>query len=465
MFSSFHCRYISRYLNRHFLLLIVLFSLNISAHAAPADKSNKNIDELYQSAIAQAFLDQINNPAFVVNQADINSLLNAITDAQKNKKPEKALGIINNNIPLIQSNYKSKQVPEIVRIALKNHSLGTALKIRSAIDAQASRSIIASCEYEIANYYANQQLWDEALTHLKNIDIGNELTYEDANNAYIIWGAALQHVKKHRQALEYYQRVKSDSPRYPFAQLNVALVYIRQDWWTDAQIAIESAIKISSQNNIEFANRLYTTLGFSQLQQGFYRKARETFRNVKIKSEYADQALLGIGMSALNQEDFLGALNAFDQLKKHTQKTEPVEQSYLLSAVALAKLKQNASAVNAYTEAESYYGTALNSLTETAKTLDQPTSDNWQSIASELKQQNISDSSDGLALTKQLEVINNLLAYPISDAAKSNLTNVYSQLFQIYKADAKTRLDKKITELNSYLNQSRFGITKLYDTP
>lgn len=462
MFSLFNCQHINR-----FLLVFAFFSaLFFSAYTLAADKNSKpDIDQLYQSAISQAFADQTNNPAFALNQADINSLVNAINDAQQNKKPEKVLGLINNNIPVIQSNYKSKQVPEVVRIALKNYSLGTALKIRAAIDAQAPRSIIANCEYEIANYYANQNLWDEALAHLKTIDINNELTSENIDNAYIIWGAALQHSKKHRQALEYYQRIKPESPRYAFAQLNVALVYIRQDWWTDAQIAMQSAIQISSEHNIEFANRLYTTLGFSQLQQGFYRKARESFRNVKIKSEYADQALLGIGMSALNQEDYLGALNAFDQLKKHSQKTDPIEQSYLLAAVSLGKLKQNASAANAYTEAENYYGIELNSLSDIEKKIESPETNNWQAINADLSQQNIPNTPDTLALTKQLEILNNLLAYPVSAAAKSNLGNVYSQLFQMYKADAKVRLDKKITEFNSYLNQSRFGKTKLYDTP
>lgn len=462
MFSLFIHQHISRFL----LLFAFFIASSLSVYALAADKNSKpDIDQLYQSAISQAFIDQTNNPAFALNQADINSLLNAINDAQQNKKPERVLGLINNNISVIQSNYKSKQVPELVRIALKNYSLGTALKIRSAIDAQASRSITASCEYEIANYYANQNLWDEALTHLKTIDIGNELSSENGDNAYIIWGAALQHSKKHRQALEYYQRIKPDSSRYAFAQLNIALVYIRQDWWTDAQIAMQSAIQISSEQNIEFANRLYTTLGFSQLQQGFYRKARESFRNVKIKSEYADQALLGIGMSALNQEDYLGALNAFDQLKKHSQKTDPIEQAYLLAAVSLSKLKQNTGAANAYTEAENYYGTELNNLSNIQKKIESPETNNWQSINSDLSQQNIANTPDTLALTKQLEILNNLLAYPISEAAKSNLGNVYSQLFQIYKADAKVRLDKKTIEFNSYLNQSRFGKTKLYDTP
>ncbi len=462
MFSLFNHQHISR-----FLLLLTFCSTSFfGAYTLAADKNSKpDIDQLYQSAISQAFADQANNPVFVLSQPDLNSLLTAINDAQKNKNPEKVLGLINNNISVIQSNYKSKQIPELVRIALKNYSLGTALKIRSALDAQASRSIIANCEYEIANYYANQNLWDEALAHLKTIDIGNELTSENVDNAYIIWGAALQHSKKHRQALEYYQRIRSDSPRYAFAQLNVALVYIRQDWWTDAQLAIQNAIQISSQNNIEFTNRLYTTLGFSQLQQGFYRKARESFRNVKIKSEFANQALLGIGMSALNQEDYLGALNAFDQLKKHAKKTAPTEQAFLLSAVALSKLKQNASAANAYTEAENYYTTELNSLSDIAQKIESPTFNNWQAIASDLSQHNIADTSDTLALTKKLEVLNNLLTYPVSESTKLGLGSIYSQVFQFYKADAKARLDKKMAEFNSYLNQSRFGKTKLYDTP
>jgi tetratricopeptide (TPR) repeat protein len=249
---------------------------------------------------------------------------------------------------------------------------------------------------------------------------------------------------------------------YALAQLNIALVYIRQDWWTDAQIAMQNAIKASGQKNIEFLNRVYTTLGFSQLQQGFYRNARESFRNVKIKSDYADQALLGLGMAALNQEDFLGAFNAFDQLKKHQKQNTFVEQSYLMSAFALAKLKQNKSAAAAYAEAETYYE---NRVTLLSAALTQLNNNDWQDFANLISQHNLKESPDALAFAKQLQILSKLLNYPISDKTKSAINNSYSQIFVAYQNDTKQTIDKKLAVLNSYLNQSRFGLTKLYDTP
>ena len=436
-----------------------------STKESPATEINKEFESLYQTAIIQAYQELSGNPAFALESQTFNALFDKVNAAHKNKNPEQVLGLIVNNMNIIKGSYNNKQIPLLVNIALQNHSLGVARNIRAVVESQAPRSITATCDYEIASYLAKQNEWDEAVAILKTLDLSNDLSSINADNAFIIWGAALQHTKRHRQALEYYQRVKADSPIYPLAQLDTALVFIRQDWWTDAQIAMQNAVKAKGEKFDEFANRIYTTLGFSQLQQGFYRNARESFRKVKIKSEYADQALLGLGMAALNQEDFVGAFNAFDQLKKSQRPITPVEQSYLMAAFTLTKLKQNKSAAAAYAEAQLYYEGKVNLLSNISNQIASSAGNDMLTLISVLSKEGIKESPDGMAYAWQLKTLAKLLSYPISEKAKSDISATYSKILAVYQTNTKSNLDAKLSVLNSYLNQSRFGLTKLYDTP
>lgn len=470
MCSSFTYQWTRKFFSVLLLLCTHFFCINSYAAATEKEiqsiKDNTNeLEEIYQTAIAQAYQELSGNPTFTLASPDLNSLFDKVNEAHKNKASEQVIGLILNNMHVIKGSAINKKIPDIVKIALQHHALGTAQNICRTIEGQAPRSISATCDYEVVSYLAKQNAWDEALAILKNIDLGNDLSSIHADNAFIIWGAALQHIKKHRQALEYYQRVKADSPLYPIAQLDIALVYIRQDWWTDAQISMQSAIKANGEKSNEFTNRVYTTLGFSQLQQGFYRNARDNFRKVKIKSEYADQALLGLGMAALNQEDFVGAFNAFEQLKKRQQPTTPVEQSYLMAAFTLVKLKQNKSAAAAYAEAQTYYEGRVNLLSNITNQLGSQTNNDPHTLIASLIKEGFKESPESIAYAQQLKTLAKLLSFPLSEKAKSAISTAYARTMNAYQTNTKNNLDAKILVLNSYLNQSRFGLTKLYDTP
>src|SRR5690625_1254526 len=91
------------------------------------------------------------------------------------------------------------------------------------------------------------------------------------------------------------------STRSPVAHTNLALTYISQGWWTDAYREIDQLLARPMEN--PFHNRLRITKGLSQLQQGFSRDARKTFRSVDRDSRYTGNAWLGIGLAALHLND------------------------------------------------------------------------------------------------------------------------------------------------------------------
>lgn len=449
------------------LIIFLLLSISTALSYGATNSSGPQIqlDEDYQKVTTRAYHELCNASAYLLPQADLNTLINAAVSADDAHKPEGVICVATANMAVVQKNVNAKELPSLTALVLKHHALGIAKEIADLVSNQGDVYAQAKQNFQIAKYEADQHHWDKAIDWLKKIDITNELPKENGDEANIIYGAALQYKKKHREALSYYARVKADSRFYPIAQLNSALGYIRQDWWTDAQIAIEKALGSAGKNDIEIVNRLYTILGFSQLQQGFYRNARESFRNVKIKSAYANRALLGVGMAALNQEDFVGALNAFNQLKTHPENDMSVAQSYLLAAFTLAKIKQSSTASTSYTEAINYYEQKNNFYENMLNEIKGNSASNPSLLVNKISADFEKEDPELNLIIEQLKTLGFLSGQSLSSNNLLQINKLNSGLYAVFLAKAEDVVAKKQTAFNSYLNQSRFGFTKLYDTP
>ncbi|MGD8175048.1 tetratricopeptide repeat protein [Marinimicrobium sp. ARAG 43.8] len=137
----------------------------------------------------------------------------------------------------------------------------------------------------------------------------------DAQCHYLLLIQALtwQQQGKHREAIKIYQSFRPKDSHYTEARTNLAIAYLRQGWWSDAHREIQTVL--GRPLNAEHQNRLRMMLGLSQLQQGFYRDARQTFGLIDLHSRYVGHAWRGIGLCALHTADYTGALNAFQRLK------------------------------------------------------------------------------------------------------------------------------------------------------
>ncbi len=437
-------------------LIWILAVTGISAQAFGEAQEGAN----YQQATTAAYNELARNfPA--AKSTDLSQLTQLTASASTDKQKIGSVLTITGNIDLIKSNPNAPEIRQIIHALLRSHAVDKVTEIIESISADASAYTLAGCNFELIKYEASFNEWDSVLKRLKAIDIPNDLPKSDIDEANIIFGSALQHDKQHRKALEYYQRVKADSKYYAIAQLNTGLVYIRQDWWTDAQIAIEHAKKAAESNDLELVNRLYTTLGFSQLQQGFYRNARESFRKVKIDSAYASRALLGIGTAALNQEDYIGAINAFDKLKTRDNKDMSVAQSFLLSAYTLSKIKQNKSAVVSYSDAINFYERKFNLYASVIDDIVAQNKVSQQELTTRIR--DLNTESEVTKLIEELSIIGVLLSENLSPAIHHSLTAAYSTTYQNLLTQAKKQFLQKQTIFDSYLNQSRFGLTRLYD--
>jgi hypothetical protein len=454
-----------------FFTLVLFASLSYGAN-------NNNLlpqlDDDFKKVTTQAYRELAAAAIYKLPQVDLPALIEKIEQADEKNDGGPAVNLIVvslvvANMATIQKNINAKEIQQVTALTLKYHAVGVAEQILELANSQGDTYAQAKQHFEFAKYEADVNHWDKAIAWLRKIDIANALSKDNGDEASIIVGAALQYRKKHREAITYYANVKQDSPFYSIAQLNTALAYIRQDWWTDAQLTIEQGLAKANKSDIEITSRLYTILGFSQLQQGFYRNARESFRNVKIKSIYANRALLGVGMAALNQEDFVGAINAFSQLKTRTENDMAVAQSYLLNAYALTKIKQNAEASASYTEAISYYeqkthfyDSLLNDIKNTTPA-SLPTLMNKISLVIEKQEPELS------LLESKLMTLGKLSGGSFSTTTLSpntllQINTLHANILSVYLRKATDVMTKNQIAFNDYLNQSRFGLTKLYDS-
>lgn len=448
-----------RHRGRQYLLPLVLC---VVPYASAAAEKNPPADALFFTTTSAAYQDIIREQNLGEKSADLGQIIKSAEAAIAANNSATAMATIVRNLPAISQQITSPQVQQIVALALSLHGLDVAQSLLSQAKDQADNFSEARITFEIAKYQADEAHWAEVIALLKNATIIESLAKEDAAEANLLIGTALQQQKKHREAMSYYEKIKPDSAHYRLAQLNFATANIRQDWWTDAHLAIQGALKINGSKKDELDYRLYTVLGFSQIQYGFYRDARESFRNVAIKSGYTNRALLGLGMAALHQEDFIGALSAFNHLREKQEYDISVAESYLLGAFTLRQLGQHEAAMAGYQEAVAYY-----------QQLDQKQAAAFASLAARPINLQLNDSifirpearhnKHLHRLFEKVGIINSLLAQPLSTSRSSALTTIKLTLEKDYQTLAQTLLAKEQESIQSYLSQSRFGLATLYD--
>ena len=288
---------------------------------------------------------------------DINNI-DELSQSIKALSPQKfiAINCIVNNLKILHENIDDESVSDIAWFLYKNGAPKIADALLDYSIAEFSNVTASKIQFHQAKNHFIQGNWGKVIVGLKKTDIDQSLNQQEADYAYFMIAVALQNIRQHRDAIKVYSSISETSQYYNFAQINIAVANILQGWWTDAQLILKEIIKKETKNkNYELVDRMNLILGFSQLQNEFYRDARKTFRFVGIDSPYVNRAMQGIGIAALHQKDFSSALNAFNLLTEQKNIDSYVIQAYLLVPFAHERLGQKRLAEAKYTQAALYY--------------------------------------------------------------------------------------------------------------
>ncbi|HED33716.1 MAG TPA: hypothetical protein ENJ08_05785 [Gammaproteobacteria bacterium] len=396
---------------------------------------------------------------------DIERLLIRTNRLVETHQPIAAIQLLYENKQAIKENLDHKSIFTFTELLLNNNEWYLANELLTAIHEEGDRSLSATTHFIFAKYHAPRNEWVQVNQLLQGVF--TELSPEDAAYAYLLNGSALQHLKKHREAVENYAKIAIDSQYYTYAQLNTAIANIRQDWWTDARTAIQDIIKLTRKNSEdELTNRLYLVLGYSLLQKEYYRDARDSFRHIGLNSRYTNRALLGIGLTATSQSDYVGGLNALTILKDKKTSDLSVDESYLVLPYIYEKLQQQLTATTSYTQAMKYYKGRINKVTHLADQSIKLTDIGYTEYTT-----NIIIKNNSLDYGKHFpkSFLNNhqrlidFLANSKSESLDKKINILINKHNKLLKNIVSHLMEERIDHLKSYLNQSRYGLARIYD--
>jgi len=126
-----------------------------------------------------------------------------------------------------------------------------------------------------------------------------------------------------RRALHAFSVIPEDHPDYVFAQHAVAVVHAMLDSDMKELItALENAISVTPQTpeQQEIVNRSYLFLGLIFYEESALSKAVVALRGVPANSYYSEDALLGLGWTALKARQWNDCINVGQQLVRTTNK-------------------------------------------------------------------------------------------------------------------------------------------------
>lgn len=441
------------------ILILVIAVFYVPAELSADEQHNIDLAaHNYERLLGSALLEYETNA--MSRNKPLDQVLDTISGVENTGDRTNALAIIIRQQRDLESHVDAQDFSQLVSFLLAQGLHSTAERFLHVAEHDASDYSLATLRLAFAHHYAKNAQWDLALQQLSEIAINTMLTPVDADHAHLIFGIAMQGKRMHQEAVDYYQRIQGDSPHYWLAQLNTALAHLRRGWWTDAQVAIEHALPAADQAPDDHSDRLYTVLGYSQIQYGFYRRARDSFRKVRLDGHHANRALLGLGLAALHQADLVGALNAFDHLKAGDPNDMSVAESYLLSAFTLAQIGRTTSASAAYAEAMAFYQHYLARLEEEASTLSE------SKIAEPIQLVSIlpTDSAADLLLWhERLEILEHIRRAIHNRDLQRELQSLEHELSIALGKRVHQGLDARRQVIESYLNQANFGLAALYD--
>lgn len=419
----------------------------------------------FSAAFHAALVKKGNLPRF----SDIHALEKLIEEYQNKQQTALATGTIINNLALVQKHVNDKPVIGIVASLLDANELKTAELIYTQVKAESDRSVVSNVAFAFARYQFVRNQWQQTINVIN--EIANDLPAQDFQHAMLMQGIALQELQKHREAMKAYNKVPNTSPYYTPARLNLAIANIRQDWWTDAHIIIDELLQRPDvkTNNAQI-DRLYTVLGYSFLQQQYFRNSRDAFRNVSIDGPYTNQALLGIALTAAHQEDYIGALNAVNLLKTKKTRDLPVDEANLLVPYFYEKLHQHTTAAAGYSDAIKYYEDRIAAINATMQTgIDYFKRELPQYSAGRLiLNAEVIEPDDSLpsvffAQFRLLQAYQPNIEQLDSPALRQQFEKLRDEYAAALQHAAQQALKQKINHLTDYMNQSRYGLARMYD--
>lgn len=459
------------------IIFTLLFCKISSAETSPLKEQLLALDNSHQE-FSDRFIKKIIKQSSW-QQLTFNTLAalqREIKKSQTKNDTIRSILLIVNNLSLIKNNYDDPLYFDYLALLLDNNIFISAQQLQQTIKREGDSLLNEQSDYLFADYYFKRRNW--AFTQQYLVDELRGISPEKYAHTLLMKGIILQKLSNHRDAILFYERVPKNSSYYPSAQLNLAIANIKQGWWSQGHIIIKNLLKDPAViSDKALANRLYVTLGYSEVNKAYYRHARGNFQKITIDSPYANQGIIGLALTAAQQDDFIGALNATRILKAKNEDDLAVDEANLLMPFFYEKTMQTTTAENGYRAATLYFEKKIAVLKTITKQPIDFTSNSF--VIDDRQRTEITINEITLNMSASYPVYffllqQNLLAYQqwlntlADDSNKTiKLNHAYQALIQEYQEISQKMVteitNEKIAQLSSYLNQAKFGLARIYD--
>ena len=150
----------------------------------------------------------------------------------------------------------------------------------------------------------------------------------------------------------------------PYARYNLGVAFVRLNRLDDGARQLDRVGRSSpsSEELLDLRDKANLALGYAYLQQSLDGQARPVLERVRLKSPFANKALLGVGWADAATSDFRGALTPWLELKDRDLLDSAVQESLLAIPYAYAQLDAHGSAAEGYQSALASYDAEIANL-------------------------------------------------------------------------------------------------------
>ncbi|MBD3345718.1 MAG: hypothetical protein GF401_11715 [Chitinivibrionales bacterium] len=237
-------------------------------------------------------------------------------------------------------------------------------------------------------------------------------------------------------ALQIFEVIPIDHPDYPFAQHSAAIAHIMNNDTLSAVASFENSIMNGPQSKAaqEIIDRSYLMVGYLFYEKGQLSKTVSALRRVKPGSLHYEDALLGLGWSAIKSRQWTDCLNAARELQKASDKPVVQAEGVLLEAYALMMQKQ-------YGNAQ----TILSSASAMIRSLEKPSEGSLSSMRRQY--QNSRESYESVAQTAR-----ELTTSRQNETVIGMIDSLHTQQKRL-----KTEIDQFLSYSDNFTRQSFFA--------
>lgn len=308
--------------------------------------------------------------------------------------------------------------------------------------------VISQLYFNLADIYYQEGLYDLAITYLKKID--NTLDDESVYRALLIYGLIYFEKGDFKKAKYYLGRITQDSIEYKFAKYNLALISMRSRWWSEAENYLKQAIdvidvKSATAEDSYLLDKIYLTLGYSQVNRKSYRDAKKSFASVSLDGLDSYRALLGLAIAEIGLDNLSKAAPILKHVISKASFTDKVD-----AMVILPQVYQHANNIESTVK---YYKEAIAEL------------EGFENLKSDnVTFDDVNITWQEKELLKRKTLLQSLKILPYINNNEKKTLHVVTKTINEIETDIKTEASKQRKQrIQNYIRQVKYALAVIYD--